>query len=253
MLRRLAVEPLHVAPEFVGRALASPARRFIAFGIDWFLLIIPTIIVSVAAALALLWVTDRPAFHALSTLAQARDTPQWHDHLRDMAPLLVRIEAPGLPESVKEAVHAHELDKAADIMATLNFNITLQMPEAEVEELPQGTVRIRVDRIIPPIARGIAIFCVPALYFTLFSCSRRGATIGKRIAGIRVIRLDGEKLSLLEGLERFVGYVHLPATLCLSLLDLWRDPNRRLPHDRTVHTAVVYTREPKVKAEPVAA
>jgi hypothetical protein len=28
----------------------------------------------------------------------------------------------------------------------------------------------------------------------------------------------------------------------LVLMDFWRDPNRRLPHDRVVHTAVVRAR-----------
>jgi uncharacterized RDD family membrane protein YckC len=80
---------------------------------------------------------------------------------------------------------------------------------------------------------------VGALYFTLLTRGRRGATLGKRLLGIRVVRLDGHRLSLMESFERFAGYLHIPGSLGLSLLDLWHDPNRRLPHDRTVHTAVL--------------
>jgi hypothetical protein len=29
--------------------------------------------------------------------------------------------------------------------------------------------------------------------------------------------------------------VHIPGTMFLGVADLWRDPNRRLPHDRVVH------------------
>ena len=57
--------------------------------------------------------------------------------------------------------------------------------------------------------------------------------------GIRVVRLDGHRLSLMESFERFAGYLHIPGSLGIGLLDLWHDPNRRLPHDRAAHTAVV--------------
>jgi uncharacterized RDD family membrane protein YckC len=87
--------------------------------------------------------------------------------------------------------------------------------------------------------RAAAVFGVGALYFTLLTRGRRGATLGKHLLGIRVVRLDGGRLSLRESFERFSGYFHIPSSLGLALLDLWHDPNRRLPHDRVVHTAVV--------------
>ncbi|HEY3381102.1 MAG TPA: RDD family protein [Vicinamibacterales bacterium] len=244
-MRRLAAEPLHVLPDFVGRPIASPGRRLVAFAIDTVLLVIPTALAGVVVAGMILYATDRPAYHALTRIKSggARDPSATRATLRDLAPLLVRLEAPGLPAAAIEATEAGELDKAAALLGEFNYVLSLKLTEGEnTKPLPPKTIRIDVERIIPPVARGIALFAVPALYFTLFTCSSRGATPGKRLAGIRVVRLDGERLSWLEGLERFIGYVHIPATLCLSVLDLWRDPNRRLPHDRTVHTAVIAVR-----------
>jgi hypothetical protein len=59
---------------------------------------------------------------------------------------------------------------------------------------------------------------------------------------VRVVRLDAERLSLLESFERFTGYLHIPALLGWPILDLWRNPNRRLPPDRTVRTVVIRSR-----------
>lgn len=100
-------------------------------------------------------------------------------------------------------------------------------------------VRFPLERLIPQAVRGVALYGVAALYFGLLTRGRKRATLGKRVVGIRVVRLDGERLTLFESLERFVGYLHIPGTLFVGLVDFWRDPNRRLAHDRVVHTAVV--------------
>lgn len=90
-------------------------------------------------------------------------------------------------------------------------------------------------------ALDLALYGVGALHFTLLT-ARRGRTLGKRMLGIRMVRLDGHRLSLVEALERFVGYLHVPGLLLISPSDLWRGPNRRLAHDRIAHTAVVRVR-----------
>ena len=63
--------------------------------------------------------------------------------------------------------------------------------------------------------------------------------VGKWITKIQVVRLDGHHLTWLESFERFVAYLHIPATLFIGLVDLWHDPNRRMGHDRAAHTAVL--------------
>jgi uncharacterized RDD family membrane protein YckC len=229
----------------VGLPLASPARRFVAFAVDSALLLLPTVAVGLAMTVATVYITDRAAFEALRTVASRRtkDPAVLHRAMKDLTPLILRLEPKGVPAAAIEAAESGNLDKAADILATCDYSLTVRSwLDVEGEHPPRpNSVNIEIDRVVPPLIRGLAVFGVPALYFALFTCGRRGATVGKRLLGIRVIRLDEEPLSYLEGLERFVGYVHLPATLFVSLADLWRDPNRRLPHDRVVHTAVVRT------------
>lgn len=64
---------------------------------------------------------------------------------------------------------------------------------------------------------------------------------------VEVVRLDDRPLTIVESFERFLGYWQIPASLGTALFDFWRDPNRRLPHDRLVHTAVIRQASPKLK------
>jgi|WetSurMetagenome_2_1015567.scaffolds.fasta_scaffold57731_2 hypothetical protein len=239
--RRLVSAPLHVEPELLGLPLASPTRRALAMALDAALLVFPTLAVSVAAAALSLYVGDRQSFDAVRHLSRIGDPNPAvaNQEYTALARLLVHTEAPGTPPAMAAAVEEGDLDKAAALLRQRDIQITIQFTEAAELVVPPNTVVLSVDRLIPVRVRAFAVLGVPALYFAGFLRTRRRATPGKRLAGIYVARLDGERLSWLEGLERFVGYVHIPATLFLSVLDLWRDPNRRLPHDRTVHTAVL--------------
>lgn len=243
---------LRVAPQLLGLALASPARRVAAILVDGLVLALPTLAVALAAAAFSLRASDRPAYNGLRVLLSGRpsDALARHDSLRALAPLLVRLEAPGLPPAAALAVEEGRLDEAADVLATRDLEFSLRIDEGE-KPLAPGHVRVPVERLIPVGARAMALLGVPALYFTLLT-SLFGATLGKRLAGTRVRRLDGERLSLVESFERFTGYLHIPALLGWPVLDLWRDPNRQLPHDRTVHTVVVRAprRRTRTSAKP---
>lgn len=239
-LRRLVPEPFHIEPHLLGQPLASPLRRLAAFALDGLILIVPTLAVGLAAAAVSLYVSDRAGFDALLNISRLgdKDAAVAQAEAAALAPVLVRLEAPGLPPAVAVAVEEGRAGEAASILRASNIVFSLKLEEGRGEALPPGSIRFPVERLIPAPIRALALLAVPALYFAAFSRSRRGATPGKRLVGIRVVRLDGERLDWLEALERFVGYIHIPATAFVSLLDFWRDPNRRLPHDRTVHTAV---------------
>ena len=243
--RTLTDEPLRVAPELLGAELASPLRRAVAFAIDYLLLIVP----SVAVAVGIVWVTLRAtepaALSGIERLLQRGSLTgeERKDALKATLPLLVRHESPGMPPAVAAAVEEGDLDGAAArlIRDDYGFVFNLKIGDFGEPPLPPRTIRVEVAHLIPKALRAAALFGVLAVYFTVCT-ARWGRTLGKRLAGIRVVRLDGHRLTLAEGLERFVGYLHIPGSLGLSLLDLWRDPNRRMPHDRVVHTAVIRVR-----------
>lgn len=128
----------------------------------------------------------------------------------------------------------------AEVLRPYGFEFLLAIGEGtKARELRPHSIRINVTEIIPKGVRALASYGLMGLYFGLLTAGRRGQTLGKRLFGIRVARLDGHRLSLVESVERFVGYLHIPGSLGISVLDLWRDPNRRMAHDRVAHTAVV--------------
>ncbi|MEO8505086.1 MAG: RDD family protein [Acidobacteriota bacterium] len=258
--RLVTSEPHEYDPRLIGQVLASPSRRAFAMAVDLVLVFIPTLIVALGVSWLVLRQSDPVALHAMlgifhpspaatmpetaeATAARQGETLAFW---RAMAPLLTRIEAPGLPHAAAAAVEEGRLDDAAAALKDYSLDFVLTAPEFEPELHPRH-IRCEIAALIPRGVRTLSILGVPALYFTLFLRGRRGATFGKRLAGIRVARMDGHRLDLLEALERFVGYLHIPGTLGYSLTDLWRDPNRRLPHDRVVNTVVLRVEHAKPK------
>lgn len=236
-----------VDPALAGRALPSPRRRLAAFALDYLLLLLPTVVTALCfAGLALRW-TDPAGYAAVkgAAFAMPQEAAAQHALLRDLAPVLERIDAQGLPAAVKAEVEAGNLDSAADLLAAVDLLVALDLGGGEPRQLQPNVVRLDVARLIPNAIRTAALFFVPAIYFAV-ATSRWGTTIGKRLLGLRVVRLDGRPLSLFEGIERFGAYFGILGTLGLGFFDLWRDPNRRLGHDRAVDTVVI--RSPRAPA-----
>jgi uncharacterized RDD family membrane protein YckC len=285
--RLVSDKPLRVAPEVLGQPLAAPWRRFVAFGVDYLVLILPTVVLAATVSFLAIWVRDPRAFAALKTVVlEEKVTPARRgDAMRVLLGFLQEHRAIKLTAELQEALRSGDQSHADEVLAHTNLSMTFNISHREEVEVPglrketaappagetgfngtlfktqvrqsaagsserQGTAsaEIYLEMLVPGPLRAVCLYGLGALYFALLGGGRRGATIGKRMLGIRVVRLDGHRLNFIEGLERFVGYLHIPGSLFLNLLDLWRDPNRRLPHDRVVHTAVVRV----VKPVPVA-
>jgi len=90
------------------------------------------------------------------------------------------------------------------------------------------------------------------LYFTALTTLWKGQTPGKRLMGIRVLRLNGEPLTLWVSFERFGGYAAGLFTGLLGFAQVFWDRNRQAIHDKITETVVV--RElgmPAVTPQPV--
>ncbi len=239
---------LQVTPELAGAVLASPARRAIALSIDLLVIMIPSIVVAVSVAVLSLSLNDPQALSGLRTMLQRQnaDQPARIEAFKKVLPLLARIEAPGLPCAAITAVEEGKLDEAYEAVHDYDYTFALSFSESAPAVLKPKTIRVDIGEMIPRSIRFLSLYGIAALYFGLLLSTRRGATVGKRMVGVRVARIDGHRLTIAESLERFVGYLHIPGTLGISIFDLWRDPNRRLPHDRVVNTVVL--RNPPKKA-----
>jgi hypothetical protein len=88
------------------------------------------------------------------------------------------------------------------------------------------------------------------LYFTAFTALWRGQTPGKRLLGVRVLRLDGKPLTMWGSFERFGGYAAGLVTGLLGFAQVFWDRNRQAIHDKISETVVVRERKPAPEAAP---
>jgi uncharacterized RDD family membrane protein YckC len=84
------------------------------------------------------------------------------------------------------------------------------------------------------------------VYMTIFLSWWKGQTVGKRLMGIRVLRLDGEPITWWTAFERAGGYAAGFATGLLGFAQVIWDANRQAIHDRIVGTVVVLDGAEKV-------
>jgi hypothetical protein len=120
-------------------------------------------------------------------------------------------------------------------------------PEQKAESKPESTSNITEwikGIIVDDLGFG---FGWAAFYFTLFTAWWHGQTPGKRIAGIRVIQLDGTPLGLWDSFGRYGGYGAGFATGLLGFFQIYWDPNRQAIQDKISATVVIRGDVPKVR------
>ncbi|WP_246840508.1 RDD family protein [Lacimicrobium sp. SS2-24] len=90
-----------------------------------------------------------------------------------------------------------------------------------------------------------------ALYFTVFTAWFKGQTPGKKLLGIKVIRLDGRAPNLWESFGRYGGYGAGFATGLLGFVQLFWDSNRQAIQDKISETLVLDVRKAAAKVENI--
>lgn len=86
-----------------------------------------------------------------------------------------------------------------------------------------------------------------ALYFSVFTAWWRGQTPGKKLLGIKVLRLDGSDLNLWDSFGRYGGYGAGFATGLLGFAQVGWDPNRQAIQDKIAETLVIRLENKKAK------
>ncbi len=128
-----------------------------------------------------------------------------------------------------------ELERLRAAVDTLRTeNKTLKDQE---EEAGEGFSVMRIFRWMSDVL-GFGLGWT-ALYFTTFTMLMRGRTPGKKIMGIRVIRLDGRPITWWIAFERFGGYAASAATGLLGFAQVLWDRNRQGIHDKVAETVVI--------------
>ena len=108
--------------------------------------------------------------------------------------------------------------------------------QEELAEATSGGIFARLIDFADTVGFG---FSWGILYTTVLLSWWNGLTVGKKMMGVRVVRLDGEPITWWVAFERAGGYAAGLATGLLGFAQVWWDSNRQMIHDRIVGTAVV--------------
>ncbi|WP_100657980.1 RDD family protein [Alteromonas flava] len=112
-------------------------------------------------------------------------------------------------------------------------------PEPVTEHESEGPL-FSVIETIEAVAKDLGIGVGwAALYFSAFPTIWQGATPGKRLMGIYVIRIDGRIPTLWESFGRYGGYGAGLATGLMGFLQVYWDPNRQAIQDKISETLVL--------------
>lgn len=159
---------------------------------------------------------------------------------------LLDITETGMPDWAPLAVHA-ALDTAAEVEPGDTVAALLRQIEwlrgrvreltrelAEAEE-PPSLVRMGGE-LADDLGLGLGW---AGLYFSVSLVYWRGRTPGKRLFGVRVVRLDGRPMTWWAAFTRFGGYAASVLTGLLGFAQILWDRNRQGIHDKIAETVVV--------------
>ena len=202
---------------------------------------------------------DEVATNTRKVLESARRAGATNQQLREVRSGLIRILGDDSTEANVAALDSVLIAVAGQAPVPRDTVLSREDSlEAVVAELRNDNQRLdaRADRLSSELedareSRGVRGFLSgifddlglgfgwAAVYFTGFFAMMRGQTPGKKLAGIRVIRLDGKPLGWWIAFERFGGYAASFSVGLLGFFQILWDRNRQGLHDKACETVVV--------------
>lgn len=264
-----------VTPELLGTPLATPGRRFLAMIVDLvligFLQLLGWRVLGGLVGLTLFRLATRRAGGAPSTRARRLGLGCAGALVLVVAvgatfiPALLRMGASpdgGSPLRLQLGGDTVSIDLPVDTdvanlaealvdPAVVGLAEALEDREQRIRELEDQLEEVDSRSTLFTWIRDAAdeaglVFGWGTVYLTLFLALWGGRTPGKRLFGLRVVRLNGQPLGLLMSLERAGGYAAGFATGLLGFARVWWDPNRQGIHDKIAETVVIREEQPNL-------
>ena len=230
-------EHFEVSPDVQGRPLASPQRRALAFLLDNFFFMLLAIPWGLFLIVVSLWIQAPDLAHSIFG-GREQDSDETLEF--QLLELIARRKPELLAEDVREALEtgnqalvSERFDGYDTVFALSGGNDPTRIDHEA------RNIHVRDDVILGPVGSFFGILSLFLTYFTLSTARFSGYTPAKRLCGIRVVRLDGKKLSLWDCFGRAGGYSASFSTFGLGFLDILWQPNRQTLHDRISATVVI--------------
>lgn len=241
-LRQFDTSRAQVDPALDGAVLASFPRRSAAYAIDWALVLLAT---------QYLWVSVL-AFFIAKFYFKLKGKPfvGRKEITHQIQQVGNRLANYGIDERVRRSAEAYTHVYIYGFMALLvgislmiaaeilfgqwipkNYQVVLAGIQDQLEANPFASIYKGLKVLSGTIA-GVA-------YFAYITYKWKGQTIGKRIMGLRVVKLNGKPITLRDSFERVSGYTASASLLFTGFFQYFWDVNHQTTHDKIVETIVI--------------
>ncbi len=150
----------------------------------------------------------------------------------------------------EKSVVSEDVQDSQELAAVESNNLPLEqqltMAQSSVRELSKENRVLRADDdsdfmdILEALGRKFGYgFGWAGLYFTLCVYLLAGQTPGKWLMRIKIIQLDGKKISVWNAFGRYGGYAASVVTGLSGFFQIYWDANRQGLHDKVASTVVV--------------
>lgn len=233
-------EPMFIDPSLLGMPLATPLRRGVALLVDLVL-----VLLLMAAQTAINNHLRNPHILKGYLSWRSEESPEKKKEIAnriisDVIEVAYERNASIFPGEIVEAIEKGDRARLADLVRRYDVSVEIELDSGGKSFFDEetGILKLRGDVIngMGTLALGAPAFF---FYFTLIVWTMKGKTPGKALAGIRIIRLDGKRLTLWNSFGRAAGYTASAATGSLGFLEAFWHPNRQTIHDRISGTVVV--------------
>ena len=93
--------------------------------------------------------------------------------------------------------------------------------------------------LLSSLISGLLGMVISLLYYAWFHASESGATLGKKAVGIKVVRLDGQRISFARAVGRYFATIISSLILCIGYLMAAFTERKQTLHDMICDTVVV--------------
>ena len=165
--------------------------------------------------------------------------------------LLGSVNAKNVNRNNEGQIPTEAIGQDLDALPPLGIEVINRIPD---QEKPESWLTNNPSLInwLKGIAQDMGLgFGWAAFYFSVFTAWWKGQTPGKRLLGLKVLKLDGSGLNLWESFGRYGGYGAGLATGLLGFLQIYWDPNRQAIQDKISETLVIDLGKERVHFEPI--